>query len=735
MTDGVAVLGIRHHGPGSARSVVRALERLRPDLVLVEGPPDAQALIPLAAAPGMRPPVALAVYPAERPGAGVFYPFATFSPEWNAIHYALRHQIPVRFCDLPQSISLAERQPELTADEEPGDPIRLLAEAAGEPDPERWWERLVEQRANDADVFRAVTEAMRSVRDALPPPPIHELRREAHMRQAIRRGRAEGFSTIAVVCGAWHAPALDALPPRKADDTLLRGLKRVKVESTWVPWTASRLAYSSGYGAGVESPAWYRHLWETNGDLTTWLTSAARLLRSEDLEASPAQVVDAVRLAESLSALRGRPQPSLTEVTESTLAVLCGGEPSRMRLVQQKLVVGEEMGTLPDGVPAVPLQRDVEAQARRLRLRTEASERGLDLDLRQPHQLEQSRFLHRLRILGVDWGRPQPLPRGKLGTFHELWTLRWRPECVLQIVEAGAFGNTLVDAATSRAIDRAESTADLGQTSGLVELVLFADLDRAIPRLVELLGIRSAESTDVSQMLRALPPLASTLRYGNVRGTDTSALGRVVRALAERVTAGLGPACAGLDDHAAEVLTGEIVAATHALGVLSNASDDGIADDWWAALRRLLDRRDTAPLIAGGATRLLLNAERIGVDETEERLVRALARGTDPPAAARWIEGFLSPNLAGSGLVLATSSRLFSLVDTWLTSLPAEYFAQVLPLLRRTTSSFSSGERRQIAERVQTGSASLLLGGTGDLDAQRAALVEPVVLAILGIER
>ena len=116
-----------------------------------------------------------------------------------------------------------------------------------------------------------------------------------------------------------------------------------------------------------------------------------------------------------------------------------------------------------------------------MRLRTEASERSLDLDLRQPHQLEQSRFLHRLRILGVDWGRPQPLPRGKLGTFHELWTLRWRPECVLQIVEAGAFGNTLVDAATSRAIDRAESTADLGQTSGLVELVLFADRDLCAP--------------------------------------------------------------------------------------------------------------------------------------------------------------------------------------------------------------------------------------------------------------
>ena len=733
MTDGVTVLGIRHHGPGSARSAVRALERLEPDLVLVEGPPDAQALLPLADAPEMKPPVALVVYPPDRPGVGVFYPFATFSPEWNVIRWALHHRTPVRFCDLPQAISLADR--ELVERDEPADPIRLLAEAAGEDDPERWWERLVEQRADDADVFKAVTEAIGSVRETLPPPPPHEARREAYMRSAIRQGRREGFARIAVVCGAWHAPALETLPARNNDDALLRGLKRVKVDATWVPWTASRLAYTSGYGAGVESPAWYLHLWETQGNLTGWLASAARLLRAEDLDASPAQVVDAVRLAEALSALRGRPQPSLSEVTDATLSVLCGGESARMRLIERRLIVGEEMGTLPEGVPSVPLQRDIEAHARRLRLRPGADERTLDLDLRLPHQLEQSRFLHRLRVLGVVWGQQLPQPAGKLGTFHELWRLRWRPESVLQMVEAGVYGNTLIDAASARAVERAEATTDLSQTAALIELALLADIGRAVPRLVALLGIRSAESTDVAQMLRALPPLASTLRYGDVRQTDTGALASVVRALAERVTVGLGPACVGLDVDAAQALAEDIVAATQALVMLANEADGGsLVGEWWASLEHVIDRREVAQLIAGTATRLALNAERLSVEDAEARLGRALARGTEPADAARWIEGFLSPKLGGSGLVLATSSRLFGLVDTWLTSLSADYFAQVLPLLRRTTSTFSRGERREIAERVRTGGSSVLLGASDELDAERAALVEPIVLAILGIE-
>ena len=41
-----------------------------------------------------------------------------------------------------------------------------------------------------------------------------------------------------------------------------------------------------------------------------WLTRVARLLRDEDLDASSAHVIEAVRLAEALAALRGRPCPA-----------------------------------------------------------------------------------------------------------------------------------------------------------------------------------------------------------------------------------------------------------------------------------------------------------------------------------------------------------------------------------------------------------------------------------------
>jgi hypothetical protein len=117
------VFGVRHHGPGSARSLVEDLKRLEPDCILVEGPPDANALIPLAADKEMRPPVALLVYDPEHPHDAGFFPFAVFSPEWQAIRHGLAAGVPVRFIDLAVGIQLARARAERE---------RRLAELAGE---------------------------------------------------------------------------------------------------------------------------------------------------------------------------------------------------------------------------------------------------------------------------------------------------------------------------------------------------------------------------------------------------------------------------------------------------------------------------------------------------------------------------------------------------------------------------------------------------------------------------
>ncbi|SEC67790.1 DUF5682 family protein [Streptomyces sp. TLI_105] len=742
------LLGVRHHGPGSARGVRAALEAARPAAVLVEGPAEADALVALAADPDMRPPVALLAHAVDDPGRAAFWPMAEFSPEWVAIRWALDHDAAVRFVDLPAAHTLAAADPTWRDEEEVTgsgpriDPVAELAGAAGYEDAERWWEDVVELRGDGDPTapFEALAEAMGALRETYghgghP----RDLVREAHMRLKLRAARKEFGDSVAVVCGAWHVPALTRRTTVAADKALLKGLPRAKAELTWVPWTHRRLARRSGYGAGIDAPGWYGHLFAApDRPVERWMTKVAGLLRAEDHPVSSAHVIEAVRLAETLAVLRGRPRPGLDEATDAVRAVLCEGSDVPLDLVRDRLVVGDVLGEVPAGAPAVPLQRDLDRRRRTLRLKPEAQERELGLDLRKETDGERSRLLHRLRLLGVHWGEPAA-GRAGTGTFRETWRLRWEPELYVQVAEAGVWGTTVEAAATARAESRALAATALGDITVLAEQCLLAGLTDALPVVMRALADRAALDTDVAHLAQALPALARALRYGDVRGTGTAALGEVAAGLAERICVGLPPACAGLDTDAAAQMRDRIDAVHTAIGLLPDRPD--LVDRWAGVLRRLADRDRTPGVLRGRAARLLLDEGRIADGEAALLMSRALSPGTPPADAAAWIDGFVG-GASGGGLLLVHDERLLGLVDAWLTSVPAEAFTDVLPLLRRTFSGYEQGVRRTLGELVARGPRS---GGPGPSepgvpgfapapDPERADAVLPLLHLILGTE-
>ncbi len=763
------VFGIRHHGPGSARSVRRALEELGPDVILVEGPPDGEEVLPLLAHAEMQPPVALLVYVPDQPQRAVYYPFAAFSPEWQAIHFGLSHGIPVRFMDLPQAHRLALEGEQRAGNREPltidncqlsivnsgpyrdpeeaqtasafaADPLGALAEAAGYSDGESWWEHMVEHRRDGTGLFAGILEAMTALRSSLqgenPDPEETRLEslREAWMRQSVRAARREGFERIAVICGAWHAPALADLPPARADADLLKGLPKVRVQATWVPWTHGRLCTASGYGAGVTSPGWYHHLWSYGGNGATatdlairWMTRVARLLRDEDLDASSAHVIEAVRLAEALAALRDRPLPGLPELNEAASTVLCFGSDVPMRLIHERLVVGERLGRVPDETPMVPLQQDLLREQRRLRLPVEAAHRDLDLDLRKPNDLDRSRLLHRLRLLGIPWGDPQRA-HGKSGTFHELWRLQWKPELAVAIIEAAVWGNTVPEAAGARVRHRADHAETLPELTALVDATLLSDLPDAIEYLMERVQAEAAVASDMGHLMDALPPLANVFRYGNVRRTDSDMLGHVIEGLVTRICIGLPGACASLNDDAAREMLQRLARVHDSVTLLQ---DEAQRARWQATLYRLLDLPGLHGLLAGRSCRLLLDTRALDPEEAARRMGLALSRAVEPAHAATWVEGFL----AGSGMVLLHDAGLWALLDRWISELPRSTFDELLPLLRRTFSTFSTGERRGMGELARRGprAQGTLAPAEEDLDLARAEAVLPLLSRLLGV--
>lgn len=746
----VHILGIRHHGPGSARNVKQFLEQLKPDLVLVEGPPEADGILEWVTHSELKPPVAILCFQPDNSQKSCFYPFAEFSPEWQAIVYARTNKIPVKFMDLPSAHQFAIEQQEFESTEKETeahsaidqeiiqqpiaseeivirrDPISYLAEAAGFSDGEKWWEQMFEHRLQNEEVFDAVYEAMDVLREHHPSKEQKlEQLREAWMRKTIRQAEREMYQNIAVICGAWHAPALKQMPKQKEDNDLLKGLPKVKTECTWVPWTYNRLSYFTGYGAGIASPGWYEHIWHyPTDDGTRWMAKVAKLFRAQQMDTSVAHVIEAVRLAASLASLRGISKAGLEELNEATLSVLCNGEDVKMSLVSRELIVSDRIGEVPAESPKPPLQMDIEKLQKRLRLPATADWKDYTLDLRKEMDLERSVFLHRLRLLGIGWGEHSETS-GK-GTFKEQWRLQWQPEFSIHIIEKGTWGNTVEEATDKYVINKANESGILVDVCGLLQHSIPAELPRAIDQLIEKINNLAATGSDVLELMQVIPGLVSITRYGNVRKTDATLVLAIVESMITRVCISLPSASTGIADDAALNLLESFVQINEAVSLLQHEES---TQQWLQALRIISTSKQSSPVLGGYSTRLLVDHKLIAGDELVKQFFYAMSAATAPSVAAAWLEGFLK----GSGTILLIDQDLWSVVNTWVDSLTEEVFIDVLPLLRRTFAAFSKPERRRLGEKVKTGSSgSISAKASTAFDEERGKQGIPIIMRLLG---
>lgn len=755
MTDAVTLFGIRHHGPGCARSLRRALESLQPDTVLIEGPAGCEPLLAYLGDAAMQPPVALLSHAVDDPQLAVFHPYAEFSPEWQALQWAAQAGVPVQFIDVPAGISLAwQRQardvPAVGDDvaappdddhvdaepaaDLPHDPLDWLAHAAGYDDGESWWNHMVEERGDGEGLFEAIATAMTELRAHAPlrqhGDEAQEAIREAHMRSMLREARKAGHARIAVICGAWHVPALAANVTAAADKALLKGVERLKAQTTWVPWTYRHLSRRSGYAAGIAAPGWYDHLWRHHAAATRaigWFARVARLLREHELDCSSAHLIEASRLADTLAAMRERPAPGLDELNEATRSVICMGDDLPMRLIAEKLMFGDALGNVPAAVPTVPLQRDLEAQQKRLRLKPEALSRTLDLDLRNDNDLQRSHLLHRLALLGIDWGRLGTVGRSSRGTFHEVWQLAWEPAYAVELIVASRHGHTLALAATACALEQAQATTQLSALAALIDRVLLANLPDAVERVAAELQARAATDADPLALLGALPALANVYRYGNVRQTDVAQVAQLFDSMLLRASLGLPLALADLDEEPAAQAREQILAADRAVELRQGEAQ---SQAWQRALHIVANADSGTPLLRGLCCRLLLDAAALPLDDVRRQLSRQLSPGAEPLPAAQWLDGFLNRNAT----VLLHSDELWALIDEWISSLGGDHFVRVLPLVRRSFAAFEAADRRDLGLRVQR-PAGPVRASAIDLawDESRARRALPMLRELLGV--
>ncbi|WP_284646613.1 DUF5682 family protein [Paenibacillus silviterrae] len=735
---GVHVFGIRHLSPGGAYHLLSFLDEVRPTAVLVEGPSDASEWIRQLTARGVVPPIAILAYTDRLPVRTLLYPYADYSPEYQAFRWAERNEAHSEFIDLPSTNALAlydlrsrsERSRDGEGETSAGRAresfqtyvrgqrllYEKLAELADEPDYEAYWERQFEHQTRKDAYREAITEFSLQMRELTEPQErcfapeeaAYNDIREAYMRRKIAAAITAGHrpERIVVVTGAHHASALTLRLPAMSDKEL-KGLPKTTTKLTLMPYSYYKLSSHSGYGAGNQAPAYFGLFWEClqQGDLnrlpSLYLSKVVSYLREQGTFRSTASLIEGVRLAEALASLHGGSRPTWKDLRDAAVVCLGYGELSVVAEALARADIGTAIGHLPEGVSQTPVQDDMNRELKRLKLEKykSAVAATLELDLRENRRvkteaaafldLHRSVFLHRLELLGISFARKQRVQQDS-ASWAESWVLQWTPEAEIQAVESTLKGETVELAAAFVLKERLESCRELAEASRLIRQACDCELTALMEQARSVLQALAVDSGSFEQIAAAAYELSVFIRYGSVRRVDTASLVPLLEQLFLRGCLLLNDAAACNDDAA------HGMAKSMQIMHLITQDDHAVVDDalWRVKVRELAERDDRNALLSGLAFAILLERGDCQDEQVAREVSRRLSPGIPADVGAGWFEGLSMRNR----YALLSRLSLWEQLDAYIESLEPEAFGRSLVFLRRAFSSFEPREKASVAE-------------------------------------
>lgn len=703
--------GVRHLSPAGAFHLRRLLDEVRPKLVLVEGPSDLSDQMEHITAPETVPPIAILAFTQAVPVRSILYPFAEYSPEYQAILWAKTNGAQCRFMDLPSDVFLALGRVRMEVDRDRFDAYAALDKQVGEDGHETFWERTLEhttapdayrQGAGEFGVrLRELTAGQREDW-------AETVVREAYMRRTIDDAIAGGYDPgeIVVVTGAYHVEGLKTAVPMT--DQEIAALPREAASHTLMPYSYYRLSTRSGYGAGNKAPAYYSLLWEgLDRDEPLWharsyLARIARYQRKEGDPVSSAEVIEAVRLSGELALLRGSAVPALRDLRDAAVTCLGGGSFAAISRAVADTEIGARIGALPDGVSRTSIQADFYRQLKELKLEKyrDLTAQDLPLDLRENRtvktqkaaflDLERSFFLHRLRVLGVSFCQQREV-RQDNATWAEHWVLRWTPEAEIELVEAALKGDTVAQAASFQMKERVESATGMADIAAVIEDAFTCGMAGAVNYATAALQAMAVDAAALDDLAATAHRLSVVLQYGSLRRLDPAPLEPILNQIYLRCCLILPSACL-CDDAGAKA----VLEAMERINSASLAHDFLDSTLWTDALEQAAGRDDLNTKLSGYAAAVLLERGVMDTARLDLEVRRRLSKGVPADLGAGWFEGLAMKNRYA---LIARLSLWRSLSD-YLDGLDDEEFKRALVFLRRAFADFSAGEKSDIAENL-----------------------------------
>jgi hypothetical protein len=743
--DGWYFAPIRHHSPACALALQALIREVRPAVVLIEGPDDFDALVPLLLDPATRPPVAILsqAIPAtpaaqeEAPLAGVrsaFYPFCDYSPEWVALREGRAVGAQLAFIDRPwRDDASAEQDDEVRSLMSErylahSDYLKALAVRSGCRDQDELWDHLFELRdaagLRDwrrlfADVF-AYCAMARTGYEAAVLEADGNLPRERHMAGHLRAWRAKTAGAIVVVTGGFHTIALqqmlgqDAPPPE--------AVVGQRVGNWLIRYSFDRLDALSGYSAGMPAPAYYQWVWDSANaaaDGPALQDIAARSLaalarQSRELglaeQISTADVQAALLQALRLAELRGHVGPGRQDLLDAVRSCFIKGAvddgTGGLAADIRRHLGGSKLGDIPPSAGSPPLLEDARRIATQMRVRLDDSlPRTVRLDIyRKEGHRARSRFLHLMAYLDTGLAQWQAGPDfvggSSLDMLTEEWRVAWNPMVEARLIELATLGTTLTGAAMARLRKEQDQLPAQGQgrsaaqAVGLLTRACLVGLHQQLPSLMELISAMLDEDANAGSVIACGHKLLLLWRGREPLGLQEHPQLRRLLLQAWRTALYLMPQLAQLKPDEESRAIESLRAMRSLYGALLQLADDEVDSALWRKQLQRITCMPEAPGVRSAAGAMLFIDGSWNDAQLAAMLQASFGPGAVPAEAVRALTGLM----AAAPELLLTQASLRAGINAILAGWDEHTFVSFLPDLRQTFALLKPQETAQLAE-------------------------------------
>ncbi|MCO6461058.1 MAG: hypothetical protein J5I59_06615 [Saprospiraceae bacterium] len=690
-------IGIRHHGPGCARDLDNFLNEFNPNLILIEFPENIGEFIREADLSDICPPVGILLFKPGVQKINFVLPLAKFSPEWIALKYAKFHRIPIEPIDFPlgstpvPTVKEEKEASETLPIKNTGEAFAYLSKLQGVEDVEHWWEINFEQTTDPIGNFRKIEEVIMSIQPAIEAGSDHLTRvREAFMRLKIRQYLKSGkYQKIAVITGAAHLPFVKNYSEYsiKEDKALIRTSAKEKLTATWIPWTYKRLSSLDDYGAGIEYPKYYEHIFDYGASAPITITSALSVyLRGQGYDISLAHTLESVNLARTLGNLRGWDIPGIDTIIEACVAVYNLDQLSDPENIIKEAFIGNDLGSVPLNLQNQALINDFENSTKACKLSkymVDNQSYELILDLRDPVQLEASKLLWRVQLLGINWGKEAYPTRSTKGTFNEFWDLQWEAEYLITLFHQCVYGSDIQSATLTKISGELSGKIKVDQLLHLIKPIVNAGIDTLTENFLNRIENTIFKIEEYRPWMELIPQLCSFRIYGSVRALDLTSIRTLIELLVQRLSANLFSILISVSEENMEDLLESLLRLNRSLKKLE---DESIYQTWLQAIFAISDNHLVPSIFRGWMTGICLENKQIQLQDALTSMSFELSDLDDINSSASWLQGILQSQVLSPFAVPAITR----IIDMWLTNIEYERFRTILPALRKAFSNVSA---------------------------------------------